>query len=200
LGTRFTERFLQKALDPQPKPRYNKNMTTMNHTRSFGCEIELTGLTIEQAANAMRNAGIVTYDTATRRLGLSTDNTPQIPGRVQGPVLNDGCNCDSCYYQRQRDLSAPVQPSPEAINAVWRVVADGSVSNGCEVVSPILSGNEGLQALQTVVRALKAAGATVNNTCGFHVHVDARDLKGAEVCNAVMRYARFETVRCFPCP
>jgi hypothetical protein len=76
---------------------------------------------------------------------------------------------------------------------VWRVVEDGSVSDGCEVVSPILSGDEGIASLRRIVAILKAAGASVNNTCGFHVHVNANDLHAAEMVNAVKRYARFES-------
>jgi Putative amidoligase enzyme len=56
----------------------------------------------------------------------------------------------------------------------WRVVADGSLSgahNG-ELVTPILTYDD-LERLQTVVRALRAAGAKVDRTCGLHIHVGA---------------------------
>lgn len=141
-------------------------MTTLNHTRSFGCEIELTGLNITQAAAALRAAGITTWDAVTNSMGPNTDEI---------------------HFSDD-------DPSEDEIRAAWRVVDDGSVSRGCEVVSPILSGNSGLDALRRVVRVLKAAGASVNNSCGFHVHVDARDLEGIEIVNAVSRYARHESV------
>lgn len=140
-------------------------MTTLNHTRSFGCEIELTGLAITQAADALRAAGITTWDAVTNSMGPNTDEI---------------------HFSDD-------DPSEDEINAAWRVVVDGSVQGGCEVVSPILSGNDGLNILRRVVRVLKAAGASVNNTCGFHVHVDARDLEGIEIINAVSRYARHES-------
>jgi hypothetical protein len=79
------------------------------------------------------------------------------------------------------------------MRTAWKVTYNGSVSNGCEVVSPILSGSEGLESVRKVVRALKAAGARVDNSCGFHVHVNARDLQGPELINAVRRYAQHET-------
>jgi hypothetical protein len=59
--------------------------------------------------------------------------------------------------------------------AHWKVVRDASVAGG-EVVSPILKGATGLAALATVCKALTDAGAQVNTSCGFHVHVGARDL------------------------
>jgi hypothetical protein len=141
-------------------------MTTLNHTRSFGCEIELTGLNITQAAAALRAAGITTWDAVTNSMGPNTDEI---------------------HFSDD-------DPSEDEIRASWRVVDDGSVQGGCEVVSPILSGNAGLDTLRRVVRVLKAAGASVNNSCGFHVHVDARDLEGIEIVNAVSRYARHESV------
>jgi len=75
----------------------------------------------------------------------------------------------------------------------WKIVTDASVSGGFEVVSPILSGNEGLAEVQKVSDALVSAGATVEKDCGFHVHVDARDLNGLTIANILTRYAKYET-------
>lgn len=75
---------------------------------------------------------------------------------------------------------------------VWKIVLDGSVNDGFEVVSPILSGNEGLEQVRKVAKSLVAAGAKVDRRCGFHVHVDARDLSGADVTNCIRRYAANE--------
>ncbi len=47
----------------------------------------------------------------------------------------------------------------------WKAIYDGSVSGGCEVVSPILKGQAGLDEVTRVAEALKAAGFTAN-TCG----------------------------------
>jgi hypothetical protein len=149
--------------------------TNMTHTRTFGCEIELVGLTIEAAARALRASGINTFDTETNSFdGVTPDYD------------DDGCDCSSCRDNRA-DANDP------RMRTAWKVTYDGSVSNGCEVVSPILSGSEGLESVRKVVRALKAAGARVDNSCGFHVHVNARDLQGPELINAVRRYAQHET-------
>ncbi len=149
--------------------------TNMTHTRTFGCEIELVGLTIEAAARALRASGINTFDTETNSFdGVTPDYD------------DDGCDCSSCRGNRA-DANDP------RMRTAWKVTYDGSVSNGCEVVSPILSGAEGLESVRNVVRTLKAAGARVDNSCGFHVHVNARDLQGPELINAVRRYAQHET-------
>lgn len=70
---------------------------------------------------------------------------------------------------------------------VWKVVADASLSNvapelRAEVVSPVLS-YEDLTTLQEVVRAIRRCGATVDDKCGMHIHVDASDFDGKTLAN-----------------
>ncbi len=52
----------------------------------------------------------------------------------------------------------------------WKAVYDGSVSNGAEVVSPILNPAR-LNEAHKVTKALKNAGARVDRATGFHVHI-----------------------------
>lgn len=63
----------------------------------------------------------------------------------------------------------------------WRVKSDGSLSgqgngHGLEIVSPPLSGDEGLQEIRTACRILSQLGGKPNRTCGLHVHHDVGDL------------------------
>lgn len=76
----------------------------------------------------------------------------------------------------------------------WKVVSDGSIRGdyGFEVVSPILSGAEGLAQVRTVMEALAAAGAKVNKTTGLHVHIGARDFSLREFRNIAKNYIIFE--------
>lgn len=74
----------------------------------------------------------------------------------------------------------------------WKIVRDGSVRDGHEVVSPILVGQQGLDESIRVADALSAAGASANRTCGFHVHFDANSMSAAEVRTICTRYAKFE--------
>lgn len=52
----------------------------------------------------------------------------------------------------------------------WKAVYDGSVSNGAEVVSPILNAAR-LNEAHKVTKVLKSAGARVDRATGFHVHI-----------------------------
>lgn len=74
----------------------------------------------------------------------------------------------------------------------WKLVSDSSVSGGFEVVSPILEGEAGISEAEIVARALDDMGANVNGTCGFHVHINARDLTAEQVKAIVLRYAKHE--------
>ena len=59
----------------------------------------------------------------------------------------------------------------------WKIVWDASVgSAGGELVSPPLRGDAGRQAVRAVCEALSAAGATVNRSCGLHVHHEVKDI------------------------
>ena len=58
----------------------------------------------------------------------------------------------------------------EVPNGNWKAVYDGSVSNGAEVVSPILNESR-LNEAVAVTKILKTAGARVDKATGFHVHI-----------------------------
>lgn len=82
-------------------------------------------------------------------------------------------------------------------HTTWRIMTDSSIHSereSCEVVSPILRGEDGLQELAKVCNALSVAGATVNRSCGFHVHVYAHDLETTHIRNIAERYARYESI------
>ena len=78
----------------------------------------------------------------------------------------------------------PVPGLPEG----WTAKYDGSIRTGsrrrigCEFVSPVLSGADGLRQIVEVCRTLQALGARVNRTTGLHVHAGfpADDRKAIE--------------------
>ena len=80
----------------------------------------------------------------------------------------------------------------------WKVVPDGSLFGAgpheysAELVSPPLFGENGLEEAMKAAKAIARAGATVNHTCGLHVHVDATGLDTTDLANLTVRYARFE--------
>jgi hypothetical protein len=122
----------------------------------FGIEIETIGLTTRDAAQVVADAigGTVEYNGA----------HSHFPGRAGYDtwfaVMTDGRK--------------------------WNVVPDSSLSGGyrsAEVTSPIL-GSTDMDALQTIVRALRTAGATVDESCGIHVHVG---IKGVLTASGIGR-------------
>jgi len=87
----------------------------------------------------------------------------------------------------------------------WRVMADNSLTGACrgstpsweslsgEIVTPILT-HADRDTLRAVVRAVKRCGATVDDTCGMHVHVGADDLTVgavARLATDIENYERF---------
>jgi hypothetical protein len=68
----------------------------------------------------------------------------------------------------------------------WTVVRDGSLAmGGAEVVSPICRFDD-IATVQEVVRALRRAGARVDESCGIHVHIGIDQL-GAAGCTRLVR-------------
>jgi hypothetical protein len=86
----------------------------------------------------------------------------------------------------------------------WKIVTDGSlgdVRRGIEVVSPILTGQAGLDAVVLVMEALTDFGCTVSKKCGLHVHVGAANAPIDFFKNLLKLYAHFEPViDCFMPP
>jgi hypothetical protein len=87
----------------------------------------------------------------------------------------------------------------------WNGQSDGSLNGSkivggkryrpIEVVSPILSGLDGLAQVFYVVEMLQAAGAIVDSKCGLHVHVDGRGLRTAEQrSRMIYEFMNFESV------
>lgn len=62
------------------------------------------------------------------------------------------------------------------------VATDGSVEAhgeriyGFEVQTPRLSGKKGEELMARMSASLKAIGATINETCGMHIHLDGKDI------------------------
>lgn len=80
----------------------------------------------------------------------------------------------------------------------WKVERDGSVSTGGEVVSPILSGADGLEQVKKVAKAVKLAGGGISRSCGLHVHLGVKDLSPQQRVNLIDRwYATYPSVKKF---
>lgn len=100
---------------------------------------------------------------------------------------------------RIRDLG--VECEVEVYNhnttAKWKIVTDGSLGDytrGIEIVSPVLYGDAGLEAVAKVASVLKSAGCKITKRCGFHVHVGARNEGVDFFRNLAKLYASAEPV------
>ncbi len=116
----------------------------------FGVEIEMTGITRSQAAQALARY----FETTARHTGGGYDAwTVKDPEGKEWKLMSDGSIKEECKtasgYRRTDDSD-------------YRV----------EMVTPKLTYAE-LPKLQECVRQVRKAGAKVNNSCGIHVHVDA---------------------------
>ena len=80
-----------------------------------------------------------------------------------------------------------------AVCKFWKVVPDGSVYGGSEIVSPILHGNDGLDQVVKVASILQDAMIKADHVCGLHVHVDASGLTAADIKNIIERYNKYES-------
>ena len=115
-----------------------------------------------------------------RNFGIEIECTNITESRAVIVLREAGINVDHSSYHRA-DYSR------------WNVSPDASVIGGCEVISPILNGDTGLEEIKRVCKALSDAGVTVNKSCGLHVHVDASGLTGPWVRHIVKRYNKFES-------
>jgi len=106
-------------------------------------------------------------NTTNRLFGIEIEVNGINPAAANNVLTRAGINARHESYNHQR-------------RTWWKVTTDGSLSGrqeSCEVVSPPLPFNvESLKLVAGVLRTLRAAGATVDDSCGIHVHIDSRDL------------------------
>lgn len=121
----------------------------------FGVEIEMTGVTREEAAQALADY----FGTTPKYWGHTYDSwNVQDPAGKKWKLMSDSsihpeCQGEDGYLRLDKD-SAEGYP--------YKV----------EMVTPKLTYDE-LPRLQECMRRVKAIGAKVNSSCGLHVHVDA---------------------------
>ena len=128
----------------------------------FGIEVEMTGITREQAAKALGNL----WNT-TPRYGGGTYSAWEVSD-TEGKtwkLMSDG----SIHTERWHDGDYD---------------SYGDDSYSVEMVSPKLDYDE-LPKLQEAVRTVRKAHAKVNDSCGIHVHVDASRFNNQALKNAM---------------
>jgi hypothetical protein len=128
----------------------------------------------------MTTPAFVQFFPHSRRFGLELEFFNISDNEVSRLLTKNGIQCWNANYYDSGDG--------------WKITDDGSIIGdySVELVSPILSGVEGLEEVAKVVQILADAGAKVNKSCGFHVHVDAQDLSSKVLFNVYRRYALHE--------
>ncbi len=130
---------------------------------------------------------------ATRRVTVDTDAITfgiEIECALPREYINTH-NIRIGSYNHGAQLPAPFPTG-------WVAKSDGSVDayrrgyKPLEIVSPILKGRAGLEAVLLVFGILNEAGVEVNDSCGFHVHVGVKSLLGSQAANEgiVVRWVR----------
>ena len=96
--------------------------------------------------------------------------------RAQG-IEGISCRQNICGYH-SGDYSA------------WKIEYDCSVAGGYELVSPILdTETDGFEQIKKMCSLLIDIGASINRTCGLHVHLSLPHLNCAWMKNILKRYA-----------
>lgn len=103
---------------------------------------------------------------------------------------------DLASYLRANGVDCQAEHYNHRTPSGWKLVSDASVGNGsnsCEIVSPILSGQDGIETARKVASLADAFGCTVNRSCGFHCHVGASDLTVDSLKTLIETYRLNET-------
>ncbi len=137
-------------------------------TARFGIEIEMTGITRKDAAQA-----------ALTVLGgeLTFEGTFYDTWRVKA--------ADGRHWKFTYDGSIRCETKR------GRIKESASKLHSVELVSPILTYEADIESLQEVIRALRKAGAFTNSSCGIHIHLDGSDHTPKSIRNFInIIYAR----------
>src|SRR5579871_5508506 len=97
--------------------------------------------------------------------------------------------------RRQARVNVRTEQYNHSTQAHWKVTTDASVGHdaGAEVVSPVLSGEAGIQEARRVTAAIREFGCTISVRCGFHVHVNAADLSLEQLRTLAINFVHCET-------
>lgn len=97
---------------------------------------------------------------------------------------------------RDAGISVTIEDYNHATTSHWKLVDDSSLTGNdtFELVSPILEGETGLKELEKVCWVLDFCDVKVNESCGFHVHMDASGFSMETWKNLAINYKHLESV------
>jgi len=125
--------------------------------QTYGFEIECFGLTPAQLKNAIESVDGLIYQSPEQGWGTGSDYDND---RIYG------------YMESKR---TELRCEENGTGNLWICAQDSTIRNTAgrgiahEVISPVMVGQEGLNTVVRVMKALSRAGAQVNKSCGLHV-------------------------------
>ncbi|MGM9686565.1 MAG: amidoligase family protein [Bacteroidaceae bacterium] len=162
-------------------------------------DVVKSNLSVADKAQALIKLGLTKYE-ATHIATSWLPQTPEQPFFYTFGVEMETVNCDrSIFYDAAQAAGLEVYTSYGYNHndmPKFKLVPDSSLSGTdcAECVTPALgSDGQGFNQLQKCCEALNAIGATVNRSCGLHVHIGAADLTDREYCNVFVNYMMLET-------
>lgn len=110
----------------------------------------------------------------------------EVYGAERSRILNE---------MRRLGIQVESETYNHSTRGYWKIISDSSISgsNGNEIVSPVLTGVDGIEQVKKVCLALNRAGAKVNTSCGFHVHFGANDLSIPNFKSLFISYMELES-------
>lgn len=128
----------------------------------FGIEIEFTGITRAQAAQATAGYLVGSVESSGDYYNTQKIHTPD--GRVW-KIMSDGS----------------IRTQKRAGGQVLSATGEFSV----ELVSPILHYESDIETLQELIRVLRRAGGFTNSSCGIHIHLDGANHSPRSIRNFI---------------
>ena len=113
-----------------------------------------------------------------------------------------------CFAARQRLIESGHESGAQIMSdsynhndrhdGVFKLVTDASVEglpNAVECVSSVLPANaDGFGLVRNVCNALAGAGARINKTCGFHVHIGAEQMTDFQYISVFVNYMYLQPI------
>lgn len=162
-GNAHFETVLERDLNTGRLVRFDGELHRVNQTDLFrshcrACEA------IRSRARRSGSTGRTSRNETGRYFGIELELTGPSASQVMAAVQTAGVSVR--FVGQYRPTSGA--------GTTWELKSDGSVhGHGLELASPKLRANEaGFETLRKVLYALQGVGATVDASCGMHVHID----------------------------
>ena len=206
---------MPQAITPETRERYIRALDMRDNGSTFAEIARVCGYADPATARyawigglrlAGRNAEIPTR--TPRRVGVqvnsrrATITVPQLESFVQMNALTFGIEIECVgvntttakHALEAAGITCENNGYNHSTRPVWKVVTDGSLSSrdgSCEVVSPVLSGTDGLTEVRTVMAVLRTAGARINESCGMHIHIGVDTLTQEHQARIIRAYGKW---------